>query len=117
MGERRSSDRHKAFFPVAMDSSTRKDRIAMSRNASSSGVLIGSPSKFEVGERLTMTFRILPAGPMYAGIVGRVVRVEESKNDEDPMWRHIMAVEFESPLSEEIVEALHTASDHSVHFE
>ena len=115
--ERRVSDRHKAFFPVAMDSETRKDRIAMSRNASSTGVLIGSPSRFDVGELLTMTFRILPSGPMYAGIVGKVVRVEQGDNDDDPMWRNVMAVEFETPLSDAVLEALHAAADHSVHFE
>lgn len=100
-----------------MDSKVRKDRIAMSRNASSRGVLLGSPSRFEVGEKLVMTFRIMPAGKMYAGVVGKVVRVDESANAEDPMWRHVMAIEFEQPLADEIVEALRTAAAHTVHLD
>ncbi len=100
-----------------MDSRNRKDRIAMSRNASSRGVLLGSPSRFEVGERLVMTFRIMPDGPQYAGVVGKVVRVDESATAEDPMWRHVMAIEFESPLDEKVVEVLRTAAEHTVYLD
>lgn len=89
----------------------------MSRNASARGVLLGSPSRFDIGERLVMTFRIMPAGPMYAGVAGKVVRVDEAANAEDPMWRHVMAIEFERPLDEEVIEALRTAAEHTVYLD
>lgn len=64
-----------------------------------------------------MTFRILPAGPMFAGVVGKVIRVEESNNPDDPMWRHVMAIAFEKPLDEEVLTALREAAEHTVHLE
>lgn len=93
MHDRRRHAREEAFFPVQIDSTEKADRVGMVRNRSDSGLLIGTPSRFSVGEKLRLTFAPEP-GQTRRAVVGRVVRT--GIDDEADLFRQLIGVELQT---------------------
>lgn len=93
MNERRRFARHPIQVPVNVSTRVRRNRAGVIRDVSASGVLFHSESKFEVGERLILQFRLADAKGTTAGHVVRVVAV-----DEPVTFPYLTAVQFEAPL-------------------
>lgn len=94
MGERRVYQRHEICLSVRADTSAKPGRLGMSRNGSGSGMLFGTPSRFGIGERIRVTFR-LPWVDYESAVTGTIVRIERQNNDS---WcNHLIAVSFDDP--------------------
>lgn len=65
-------------------------------------------STLAVGERVSITFQIPPAGSVERHVTGRVVRIERNESDPQGIWPYRMAVEFDAevPELERIVDEL-----------
>jgi PilZ domain len=87
--------RYQIWFPMSFDSETRKDGMAVSRNLSSSGVLMATASDLSEGAAVTVTFN-LTLGDTEHTVEGRIVRVEH--NATEGMWPHNVAVQFDEPI-------------------
>ncbi|MBX3191850.1 MAG: PilZ domain-containing protein [Labilithrix sp.] len=99
---RRKVPRLPAVFAVEMSSPSKKRRCGVTRNASRKGMLIVTPSRFQVGDALELEVH----GSGLMGRVGaRVVRVEENTPDSREVWRYRLAVELEGALSDELLDA------------
>jgi hypothetical protein len=86
-----------ACVPVQLDSENKSGRVGMCRDGSESGVLIGTPSSFAVGECVTMTFRSSD-GAELRSVTGRVVRLSACGS---AGWlSRLVAVEFDEPMGE-----------------
>lgn len=90
MHERRRHSREEVYFPVQIDSQDKTDRVGVARNSSASGLLIGTPSRFAVGDQVDLTFAFRYGEP-YQKIHGRVVRV--TVDDQADLFRQLVAVE------------------------
>ncbi|MFN0251067.1 MAG: PilZ domain-containing protein [Kofleriaceae bacterium] len=94
MSERRRFERLPIQVPVNVSTSVRRDRVGMIRDLSASGVLFHSLSKFAIGERVVVMFKL----PSRKGVTsGRVVRAQIDPNL-DNMFRFMTAVRFDAPL-------------------
>ena len=93
MYERRRHSREEVFFPVQIDSTEKADRIGVARNSSPTGLLIGTPSHFEVGDEVVLTFA-LQYGEPYQQVHGRIVRV--TMDEQADLFRRLIAVQLES---------------------
>jgi hypothetical protein len=91
--ERRIHSRQKAFYAVEIDAVTRKRRIGVTRDASERGLLIASPSRFEVGEALQL--RVLVPNEGTRAVGAKVTRVEENGKSSPEMWRYRFAVQLD----------------------
>jgi hypothetical protein len=93
MADRRIHTRHRINFPVQIDSERKKDRIGVARNVSVRGLLLGTPSRFQPGERVTLELVLASERAERERVTGRVVRVSE---DGDAGWfARLIAVEFD----------------------
>lgn len=85
------------------------DRFAIARDLSLDGVLVGTPSRFTVGDRIELLFRA-PGGPLdETHVRGEVVRVARNESDAAFVWSYLVAVRFEEPMLmslESILESL-----------
>lgn len=97
--DRRRHERHRVCFPVKLDSDDKADRLGMCRNGSAGGMLFGTPSRFAVGDLLTLTFRV-HAEHAGAQVRGRVVWLGEERQHRDHWCRHLVAVAFDRPHPE-----------------
>jgi PilZ domain len=90
MSERRRHGRREVFLPMRIDSREKSDRIGVTRNASESGLLIGTPSHFAVGDHLELTFA--EGAGVTRALQARVVRVALDPNA--GLFRRLVAVEL-----------------------
>ena len=58
-------------------------------------MLLGTRSRFSLGQRLELTFRVLPTTPEYS-VRGRVVRIGRVKPDQADVYPRRIAIEFET---------------------
>lgn len=93
MPERRRESRREDFFPVRIDSARKPDRLGVVRNSSSSGLLIGTPSRFEVGDEVDLTFSPRLGDPPRR-CRARVVRV--ALDPEADLFYRLVAVQLET---------------------
>jgi len=93
---RHRADRHPVVVVVQIDSQQRKERLGVTRDVSNSGTLLLSNSKFEVGERLEVTFHLSSESDVARKEWGEVVRVE--RLEAGRQWRYAMALRFDKPL-------------------
>lgn len=94
MSERRRFERLPIQVPVNVSTTVRRDRVGMIRDLSASGLLFHSLSKFALGERVVIMFKL----PKRKGISsGHVVRAAIDPNL-DNMFRFVTAVSFDAPL-------------------
>jgi len=101
MLERRRHPRHRATFPVQIDTEQKKRRLAVTRNASVSGVLLGTGSRFDAGERVSLALQFHGEAREWR-VSGRIVRVASDRASD--WFSRILAVEFDQEVPE--IEAL-----------
>lgn len=95
MRERRRAPRRTFPIPVHIDAEGKPGRVGMAENASATGMLIGTQSRFQVGQWLSLRFK--PDGRAgWIPVRGRIVRIE--LDEERELFRRLIAVEFERPL-------------------
>ncbi|MGO9836701.1 MAG: PilZ domain-containing protein [Polyangiaceae bacterium] len=92
MNEKRSYDRYSLWFPVTLDGAS--GRVwAVCKDASAGGILISGTQGLNVGDVVTVSFRVSP-GEAERNLAGRIVRVEKPDDDPRAVWSHRMAIEF-----------------------
>ncbi len=96
--ERRVSPRTQTAVAVEIDGQVRKHRVGVSRDTSATGMLVATPSKFEVGEELTLTVYI--DAKDRRSVHGRVTRVEINSPESDEPWRYRLAFAYDQPAPE-----------------
>lgn len=94
MSERRRYQRLPIHVPVNVSTTVRRDRVGMIRDLSVSGVLFHSLSKYALGERVVVMFKLAGRKGISSG---RVVRAAIDPNLEN-MFRFVTAVSFDAPL-------------------
>jgi hypothetical protein len=97
---RRSAPRIPAILAVELSSSSKPGRCGVTRNASGTGLLIVTPSRFSVGDELKLAVH---AGEQTGHVAARVVRVEENAKDSTEVWRYRLAVELDGTLPEALL--------------
>jgi hypothetical protein len=88
--------RHHVRQPVtlAVNVMTAKHRqLGVTRDLSTTGVLFHSLGRFSIGEHVRLVFRTLDKKRV---VSGRVVRID---SDTHSVFKHITAVEFDSPIA------------------
>jgi hypothetical protein len=112
---RRSAPRIPAILAVELSSSKKPGRCGVTRNASGTGLLIVTPSRFSVGDELKLSVHV---GEQSGHVGARVVRVEENGKDSSEVWRYRLAVELDGTLPEALLAEARTrvpASAQSTH--
>lgn len=94
MSERRCYERHPIQVPINVSTKVRRDRAGMIRDVSASGLLFHSASRFELGERVTVMFKLAERKGITAG---QVVRIAPDVNPENG-FKFLTAVRFDAPL-------------------
>jgi hypothetical protein len=94
MDDRRRFTRHPIQVPVDVSTSVRRHRVGMIRDLSQGGILFHSMSKFAIGERLALMFRLDRKNGSTGGTVVRI----ETDDHPDNIFRHLTAVRFDAPL-------------------
>jgi hypothetical protein len=95
MVEKRSHGRYALWFPVTVDGGT--SRVwAVCKDVSAGGILISGNAGLNVGDEVTVTFRVSP-GDAERTLAGRIVRVEPPDDNPRAVWSHRMAIEFHEP--------------------
>ncbi len=95
--ERRRALRQPVTIPARVDTKSRPQRFAMTRNVSKTGALLATPSRFRIGERATLRFRT-PNASDYTRVEARIVRLELNPDNHVGIWPYLAAVHFAEPL-------------------
>jgi hypothetical protein len=96
MDEKRSYFRYSLWFPVTIDGSTGQ-MWAVCKDVSAGGILISGTDRLEVGEVVTISFRVTRDAEERR-LSGRIVRIDEgTESDPRAVWSHRMAIEFIEP--------------------
>jgi hypothetical protein len=93
---RRRHVRHRVVFPIKVSSMKKQGRIGMCRNGSASGMLLGTPSRFDLGDELILRFRVKSGEPENL-VRGRIVRLDRESPTRDHWCHRLVAVEFNAP--------------------
>jgi len=94
--ERRRGPRVPLYKALEIDTDTRKNRIGVTRDASDRGLLLASPSRFELGEKLTV--RLLLSDGQCHVAKGFVARVEVNPPSSPEPWRYKVAVTLDASI-------------------
>lgn len=100
--DRRTKPRTAAVLAVALESETKNGRHGVTRDMSSNGLLIVTPSHFAKGDRLKIQVH---AGDIGVNVTGRVIRVDENPISSPELWRYRVGVELEEPLPTNLINA------------
>ena len=106
--ERRRNNRRNAFTAVSINTPTRRGRFGMTRNISRTGMLIGTASRFQIGEQAWLTFRSDKRS--VHNLRGRIVRLQVNDQAETPIWHYLMAVRLSDPIPEATIKTIETSS-------
>jgi hypothetical protein len=98
--ERRSTPRIPAFFAVELSSSVKRGRCGVTRNASPSGLLIVTPSRFRRDDRLELAVH----ADGISHLAGRIVRIDENSPRSSELWRYRLAVALDEPMPGQLLE-------------
>ena len=97
MAERRRHPRRTARLVLGIETDTRKDRAGLTQDVSPTGMSFRSPSRFDVGETVKLSFRDPQARQRQVEVYGKVVRTQlEPKQF---IFRHVAAVSFQGHIS------------------
>ena len=97
--DKRRATRFAIWFPMQMDTSG--DIImGISRDLSEVGVLMVAAAKPEVGAKVSMTIAIPGHEDEGRQVTGTIVRVADNDADQEGLWRHKVAVEFDERLDQ-----------------
>ncbi len=94
--ERRVEERFATYVAVELEGQGKKDRFGVSRDASTGGMMIATPSQFDVGAELIL--RLHAPGAPDATIRATVLRVEVAAPGSAEPWRYRLAVGFADPV-------------------
>jgi hypothetical protein len=90
--DRRASPRHEAYISAALETSKGRTTIAITRDVSTTGLLILTRATLVVGETVKLTAAL---GDAPRTLSGKVVRVEPLEPHE--LWRHKVAIAIDDP--------------------
>jgi serine/threonine protein kinase len=96
--DRRSHPRHQMWIPVYSESLA--GGVGITHDASDSGMLVLARRTVDVGEQLEIRFSVPPGSDTQFATYATVVRNGVNVADPDGLWKHRLAVNFESPLPE-----------------
>ena len=96
--DRRVEERFATYVAVEIEGQGKTSRFGVTRVASGGGLLVATPSRFDVGTELTLRLHDT-AGKEAAAVKATVVRVDETDVRSDEPWRYRLAVRFEDPES------------------
>ena len=103
MEYRRRHARRTIRFPLALETPAKRGRVGVARDVSVSGMLLGTPSRYQLGQRIRVRFRPRADGPTFE-IPGTVVRSE--KNPDGDWLSRLVAIAFDRDVAEERVAEL-----------
>jgi len=97
MAHVRRHSRYETRLPVEIESPAKPGRVAVAKNVSQGGLLLGTPSRFAPGQRVRVRFRTRKDGPQYE-LPGTIVRAGRDAHGE---WlSRLIAVEFDRSFAE-----------------
>jgi hypothetical protein len=100
--DRRQKPRTAAVLAVALESETKNGRHGVTRDLSSKGLLIVTPSHFAKGDRLKIKVH---AGMAGVDVSGRVTRVDENPISSPELWRYRVGVELDQALPVSLIDS------------
>jgi len=96
MTHSRRHSRHPVRFPVAIESPAKPGRVGVVRNMSQRGLLIGTPSRYQEGQRVRVRFRT--RGGPEIDLPATVVRIDHDPSGD---WlSRLVALELDRDVSE-----------------
>jgi len=95
--ERRVEERFSTYVAVEIEGQGKKARFGVTRDASGGGLLVATPSRFDVGAELVLRLHDTNGPSPDASVRCTVVRVDEAQLSSDEPWRYRLAVRFEDP--------------------
>jgi len=98
VSERRAQNRYSVWFPMKLEAPSLDDGVAVSRNVSSTGLLMVAAKKLEVGAAITVTFRVTKGAPQQT-VQARIVRCERN-SEASGLFPFRIAVEFVEPRAD-----------------
>ncbi|GMV12119.1 MAG: PilZ domain-containing protein [Polyangiaceae bacterium] len=103
MPHSRRHSRHPVRFPVAIESPAKPGRVGVVRNLSQRGLLLGTPSRYQPGQRVRVRFKTRGGGPEY-DLPATVVRIDHDPSGD---WlSRLVALEFDRDVSERRLDEL-----------
>ena len=99
--DRRREKRTAAVLAVALDSNDKQNRHGVTRDLSTKGLLVVTPSSFKRGDKVQVTVH---AGGEDLAVTGKVARVDENPVSSPELWRWRVGIELEAPLTPAFVE-------------
>ncbi|MEM9071483.1 MAG: PilZ domain-containing protein [Myxococcota bacterium] len=97
--ERRRAVRFGIWFPMQLTNEG-DVVLAVSRDVSEVGVMLVSAASMDVGSSVEVTMALPNDDEGERTVKGRVVRVEPNDEDQEGVWRHRVAVEFDERIDE-----------------
>jgi PilZ domain len=94
--ERRADERVGICMPIRLDSNSFSNKLAITRDASTTGMCVGTPTRLEVGQALEVTLRLNGGAGPQRTVTGRVLRVESNSATRNQLWRFVTAIEFDA---------------------
>ncbi len=91
--EKREHERRRVFAAVGIGAESGPERVGVTRDVSSGGMLFHSASRFLLGQQLSLSYRS-PQNCREIPVTGRVVRVADMPDTEFP---HLTAIVFDEP--------------------
>ena len=105
--ERRLRVRVPAYVAVELSTPAKPGRCGVTRNASGTGLLIVTPSRFREGDEMDVRVHV---GGLEAHATGRVVRVDENPRSSSEVFRYRLAVALAEPLPAAVLERVEASA-------
>lgn len=97
MRDRRRYPRHESWFPVQIDRWFHRGLMGCCIDGSASGLLVRSPVMPSPGERLKLTFKVVPTQSEWIRTEAEVIRATRNEASDDP-WPVTIALRFAEPI-------------------
>lgn len=99
--DRRNHPRQAAILAVGLESERRRQRLGVTRDLSTRGLLIVTPSRFSKGDRLKLTVH---TGAGEINVFGRVAHVDEHPVSSPELWRYRVGIALDEALPPAILD-------------
>lgn len=100
--DRRGTPRTPAVFAVGLESDKTGERHGVTRDLSTTGLLIVTPTQYSKGDRLKLRVHV---GASLVDVAGKVMRVDENPVSSPELWRWRVGVQLDQPLPVEVLSA------------
>lgn len=104
--QRREHARYRLWFPVQIEAGGQV-KVAINHNIGAGGMLIALCAELKVGEPVSVTLRVPPAGEERV-LRGRIVRIDPNTEDPDGEWPFKVGIAFDQ-VSQELIPFLEDA--------